>query len=121
MTDDPDAPQTITLVGCAETPAEYQRRVGEFFTFDAGSIVPRVGWEGRFMGVPGRFIAHDKFEIRPVDMRTTARKRLDEAAELLQPPQPYEPLAEVGARHAKAHHLLLLAQLDILRRMEARS
>lgn len=87
-----------------------------------------VGWElgfyqwspgqtGRLFGLTGIMRDDLKFELADVDMRSDEEKLLDEAAEILRmEPEPGEFIEDVEFRHALAQHLLLRAQLAILRR-----
>lgn len=108
----------ITFVACDETPDQYRNYVGRVVDAGNAPYLPGVGWEGTFMGAPGRFISQSEFEIRPVDMRDEATKLLDEADKLLsEEPKGGERVDRVAARLARAQWLILKAQSMRVRRM----
>lgn len=108
----------IEFVAGPTTPPEWAHLVGRKVS------VPRIGlpgaeWRGSLWGAPGIMRDDHRFEIADVDMRSPEAKLLGEAAAILRTePQPGEPAADVALRHARAQHLLLRAQLAILRRQQ---
>jgi hypothetical protein len=119
--------EPIRFVVPPELADKYRNYIGKVIDWwPAGQVMIAAGFRGQLLGAPGELRRGDdgglEWHIEPVDMRTPARKKLDKAAELLAVmPKVGEPLVEIEMRQATARHLMLLAELDMLRRMEARS
>ena len=108
----------IEFIAGPNTPPEWAHKVGtKTFPFEPTRYMA-VGVPGTLLGVPGIMRDGLRWEIADVDLRDPATKLLDEAADVLkQEPVAGERMDVVFARQARAQHLLLKAQLAILRRM----
>jgi hypothetical protein len=108
----------IEFVAGPNTPPEWAHKVGtKTFPFRMDAYMP-IGVPGTLLGVPGMLRDGLRWEIADVDLRDPTTKLLDEAADVLkQEPVAGERMDVVFARQARAQHLLLKAQLALLRRM----
>ncbi len=108
----------IEFIAGPNTPPEWAHKVGtKTFPFELPKYMP-IGVPATLMGVPGYMRDGLQWEIAAVDLRDEVTKLLDEAAEVLkQKPVAGERMDVVFARQAQTQHLLLKAQLAILRRM----
>lgn len=108
----------VEFVAGPTTPPEAAHMVGRRWPvgWEVG-FYPAPGFAGSLFGYTGIMRDDLKFELAEVDMRSPETKLLDEAAEILRAePRAGERVEDVALRHARAQHLLLKAQLAILRR-----